>query len=753
MNQVAVSPASGLASTDLILEQVVQLPSPPVLFLRIVELTLSDGGHISDLTRLIESDAAISVRLLRLVNSAALAQRQEITTVRRAVVLLGMETVRNVALSLQIRDFIQPSVRRTDALPLEEFWLHGLAVGCAASLLARRRPRSDLKSEHAFLCGILHDIGKLALDACFPKAYARVIRACRDGQKCIMDAEREVLGVDHTVAGRRLLDHWGLPPALTECVWLHHLADSQLPRTIQNPELVRLIQIADRWVRREHFGFSGYREAAERGSSARPLFEEMGVAPDDYEPMVADLKRQLEVYRKVLGAEEAVDRREVASSVFRANGELSRINRELIEESRALKARSRCFDALVAFAQTLEQERGAVGVCRAIIRGVVKLTRCPAATVYVFKGAGDCSYLSLWSSKEAPRTFVDQSNLLGEGTLAARGLDVQGAFRRPTEAEDDLWRRLGMDRRSLPLWSWPVLHLGDHVATILFPLREARIRGFCDMPDAIQAVGSAFGLAIARAGAKLMADRTSEELMEVNRRLHRLQEERLRVRSLGMIAEMAAGAAHELNNPLAIISGRAQILLAGAQDEGVRRSLELMTQQVQRATSIVSELHSFAVPRQPEPQRLLIREVFQAAAERWRDRAAHRLRVELVDPGAAVWADPGLISQVLDELLGNALQFTDSERGRVLLNCPSRASDEKALIEVKDDGVGMPPEVLEHALDPFFSHRPAGRGRGLGLSIAHRLVEISGGRLWLESEPGKGTTAHTEWPAKAQSIA
>ena len=80
------------------------------------------------------------------------------------------------------------------------------------------------------------------------------------------------------------------------------------------------------------------------------------------------------------------------------------------------------------------------------------------------------------------------------------------------------------------------------------------------------------------------------------------------------------------------------------------------------------------------------------------------------------------------------------------VNSPSRTSDETVRILIEDNGIGMSRDVLEHAVDPFFSSRPAGRGRGLGLSQAARLAEINGGRLWLESILGTGTTVTVELP-------
>ena len=106
------------------------------------------------------------------------------------------------------------------------------------------------------------------------------------------------------------------------------------------------------------------------------------------------------------------------------------------------------------------------------------------------------------------------------------------------------------------------------------------------------------------------------------------------------------------------------------------------------------------------------------------------------------------LEEILTALLTNAREATALETARLQINSPSRSSDDTVRIVVEDNGVGMTGEVLEHACDPFFSNRPAGRGRGLGLSRAVRLAGINGGRLWLESTPNVGTTATLVLPAR-----
>jgi signal transduction histidine kinase len=125
--------------------------------------------------------------------------------------------------------------------------------------------------------------------------------------------------------------------------------------------------------------------------------------------------------------------------------------------------------------------------------------------------------------------------------------------------------------------------------------------------------------------------------------------------------------------------------------------------------------------------------------------------VSITDPSVSVYADPIQLTEILDAVVTNAIEATKPETARLQINSPSRLSDDTVRIVVEDNGIGMTPDVREHALDPFFSHRAAGRGRGLGLSRSYRLAEMNGGTLWIESAPNVGTTVTIELPARAPS--
>jgi signal transduction histidine kinase len=219
-----------------------------------------------------------------------------------------------------------------------------------------------------------------------------------------------------------------------------------------------------------------------------------------------------------------------------------------------------------------------------------------------------------------------------------------------------------------------------------------------------------------------------------------------------MIAEMAAGAAHELNNPLAVIAGRSQLLARTAADERVKQEMAVIGEQARRCSEIVDELMDFAKPDPPQRRRFKLGEAVALWVAHWIEQgqlSRNQVNLEISDE-AYVEADPRQIQGVFDELLRNALSASPPESRQLTINCDRGPSDDRVALTVTDNGQGMPPEVLEKARDPFFSHRSAGRGRGLGLSRAARWCEINGGVLRLSSEVGAGTTACVELPLPPQ---
>lgn len=197
-----------------------QLPS---LSLTVTEaLALIDRGdtQAGQLEQVIGRDQALAARILRVANSPFYGFAGHIGSLRQACVILGMYAVRNIVVTAGVIARFPPTAAgRFDRLGL---WRHAIGTGVAARVLAQHR---GLDPDLAFTAGLLHDIGKLALDAVFPEAFGQVL-AHRDKHDCLLrDAEAAVLGFDHTDVGARVARHWKLPTTITEAIAKHHSPD------------------------------------------------------------------------------------------------------------------------------------------------------------------------------------------------------------------------------------------------------------------------------------------------------------------------------------------------------------------------------------------------------------------------------------------------------------------------------------------------------------------------------------------------
>jgi signal transduction histidine kinase len=219
-------------------------------------------------------------------------------------------------------------------------------------------------------------------------------------------------------------------------------------------------------------------------------------------------------------------------------------------------------------------------------------------------------------------------------------------------------------------------------------------------------------------------DKLQRALVEQRRGEH----ERLEALKLAGLAEVAAGAGHEINNPLAVISGQAQYLLAHEEDPARRRALQTITSQAQRIHQILIDLMQYARPPAPHRQVIdvpgLIRDVAESLAGLANERKVRLVCPEPAEPHA-VHADPAQARTALGALLRNAIEAAPAE-GWAGVRVESHDNTLVHLI-VEDNGRGLTPTERQHVFDPFFSGRKAGRGRGLGLSTAWRLARQHAG--------------------------
>ena len=211
--------------------------------------------------------------------------------------------------------------------------------------------------------------------------------------------------------------------------------------------------------------------------------------------------------------------------------------------------------------------------------------------------------------------------------------------------------------------------------------------------------------------------------------------ERLRNEKLAALAEFAAGAGHEINNPLAVISGQAQYLLIKEYEPDCEKALHVIIQQAQRIHLILTDLMQYARPAKPQKRPLDLRDAARTVATNLHEFAAlQRVRIELITPDdpCPIEADPKQVQTALTSLLRNAVEAAPEDGwARVTVEL----ADESLRVVVEDSGVGPTTAQQAHMFDPFYSGRSAGRGRGLGLPAAWRLAREQGGDVAFDPKP------------------
>ena len=228
---------SRLYDIDALLDEVITLPSLPSTVAYIMRLVSDPQCSLSSVAHAISADPPLTIKTLRLVNAAYYGLRQKVSTIEHAVVLLGIKVIKNLAFTATVFDIMKGNV--------DAFFRHSIAAGLAMRALVEAGcGKTAIQSpEEAFVCGLLHDIGKVFMNEFLPKESAKVAQVCAKTGMPWYFAEREIMGVDHAQIGARLAQKWKLPDILTYAVAGHH--DLKQCKDSDARQAAALVAVAD----------------------------------------------------------------------------------------------------------------------------------------------------------------------------------------------------------------------------------------------------------------------------------------------------------------------------------------------------------------------------------------------------------------------------------------------------------------------------------------------------------------------------
>lgn len=280
-----------------VISNIRNLPTPPIVFHQIQKVIKDPKVNATQVASILSEDPAMSVKVLKLTNSAFYGLSREIDSVKQAVVIVGMEAIKNLVLSASVLDMFKG--QNNDEEFQERFWRHSLAVAVCSRILAKQlRAKGTADPDAAFSCGLLHDIGKIIIQCYLPEEHKQVVKALSTNKTLMtFEIEEQVLGYNHTQIGALLSAQWKLPHTLGDAITYHHH-----PQLSESQEIMPyIIHIANHLAKKVFYDRS---DAHLIGKLEPVLIQYMGVTEPDLDKHGEQLREEYtraETFMKMAG--------------------------------------------------------------------------------------------------------------------------------------------------------------------------------------------------------------------------------------------------------------------------------------------------------------------------------------------------------------------------------------------------------------------------------------------------------------------
>lgn len=252
-------------------EFVSDLPTLPVVFQELFKRMQDPDAQVSELAAVIARDQALTAKILRLVNSAFYGRASQVSTISRAVIIMGFQAVRSAALAVSVFERFKNLRSEGASFSLDGFWRHSIGVSCLAKQTSIVLKVGD--AEDAFVAGLLHDTGKLVMLQHFPDDVEDLTRAADEQRLAWRVAEEMLFPISHDTIGRALFRAWDFPAAVVEAVACHHRPES----ASRYAELTGIVHLADFFSYHMDCGCPGGIGARQHSTDAANL---VGLTPD-----------------------------------------------------------------------------------------------------------------------------------------------------------------------------------------------------------------------------------------------------------------------------------------------------------------------------------------------------------------------------------------------------------------------------------------------------------------------------------------
>ena len=668
--------------------------------MRALELCTREEPDSKEIARVIEKDPVLVSRVLRMVNCSRFRVSTPVKSVLQAIVLIGTDAVRNIALCACVREVFGEANPCT-SLDEKRFWRHSLTCAVLARSIAQNLGNGE--PEEAFLAGLLHDIGKLVLCVSVPVEYGRILKESAGDTDRLLAAEWK-LGIVHSDVSARLLNTWGLSQLLSDAARYHH---EPLYRVIDAFPLIKIVYAAHRLA-----GSDTAQAEHESKDTARLL----GITPT----ILTGLRNRAE--KEVTEVAESLD---LQIGPAETSEEKTRA---------ALKREVKHVSLIVGTLPTLLRatDDGAVAVI--FQQGMKMLLGLTVEIFFTYDCERDILIGMTLGDRQGehsrPDLVVRGESETGMLVSSFRTNDVLDSFSYGkrgslTVADEHLVRLLG----GRGIVCLPVVLRGEKLGVFVLPVDEGQV-------STLRSGARLVRLLLHQAAAVLSAQRLRD------RELHGARMERALASS-----QTAHRVVHEASNPLGIIKNYLAILqekLGGVAN--VQAEVRTINEEIDRVVGLLMELSEFSDQRVSELSSVALNDVIGELVPLYQrsesGSGAIEVRLELDGGVPKVLAHQEHIRQIVVNLMTNAAEampeggtltvstgFLDTYPDLPGSGTVSRRRRKRGWVSlsVEDEGPGLSESVRVNLFEPYTTTKGEGH-RGLGLAIVHNLVrQMKGG--------------------------
>jgi putative nucleotidyltransferase with HDIG domain len=701
----------------------------------------------SALADIIESDPALTARILSLIEQRGVGLPDGRFSLRQALDKLSAHDVRDAILSINVLQAfdLDDGIDKDRVTAKKGLLLHSIAVACCAKDIAETAsPQMD--SQLAYSAGLLHDMGKLALEETMPKSFASMVEEAKSTKRSSRAIEQKHLGTDHTIIGKRLGQKWRLPNLIVLAIWLHHSQTVTIAEDMPEARIAAVVQLADSIARQAGIGASGSFDLPEPSES---ISQWLAISPGQLQQIREKLSETVRQKSNILGLYLPKAGANYCKIVHNAAAQLARQHTELSGENRRLQSDSSHLDFITDFLLGINPISGASDIAEDF-----------AARWQKFYQTGMvCLYLAPWRRSQRLEAVVVENlsqsrmvclNAPAQTSVIPKTIANNFAILNAHDHIDWLFEQLDVDFDVNRTKLMPLLSGRKAVGAIAFELNypgdvelfEEKFRTSASI------AGVVLGMALAQQRQQHFAERFARLISQPKDTQTRAAPAE---NSLNALAEMAAGAAHELNNPLAVISGRAQLLADAESDQEKKKILEQIYKNAKETSAIIEDLMSFAEPPEARASQTDIKQMLDEAIQLARQKTnAEHLDVQIAAAEGleSVFVDSAQVVSAIANVISNAVESYGDKPGPIKITAEAAESGDSVKLQISDTGCGMDAETVQKATQPFFSAKPAGRKRGMGLAYAVRFIQLNKGSLNIASEPDSGTTVTICLPRK-----